>query len=219
MTATQMTRYLILATILLIAGLCITFRSNTPNSSEHHSNGRGQFMGSTTESAVRLGDLAEPSRTKSKNRIYHPKPTIEETTGLLRNTIIPRVDIEDRTILEVAAAINGFIQDAGIPPHNLRVIVNKSDDLMKWRIKEERIRNVPLSELLKYVCDSTRLRYRIEPGIIRFFDAADDSLPEIPKIEESSSPSEILPALDDPFGESPAQGADPFAEPEIPASR
>ena len=216
-----MTRYLILATILLIAGLCITFRSNTPNSSEHHSNGRGQFMGSTTESAVRLGDLAEPSRTKSKNRIYHPKPTIEETTGLLRNTIIPRVDIEDRTILEVAAAINGFIQNAGIPPHKLRVIVNKSDDLVKWRIKEARIRNVPLSVLFKYVCDSTRLRYRVEPGIIRFFDHAYAS--EIPEIEESSSPIDLPFAPDDPFGGSPAplsdpSAADPFAEPEIPSS-
>jgi hypothetical protein len=215
MASTKMTRYLILAAILLITGLFITFRPKAPDTSELQSNGRDEPMRSTTESAVQLPDLAEPSRTKSKNRIHHPKPTNEETTALVRNTVIPLVDIQDQTVLEVAAAITTFLQDAGIPPHKLRVIVNKSDDLVKWRIKELRIRNAPLDVLLKFICDSTRLRYRVEPGIIRFVDAFDDSLPEIPKIEESSSPSGILPAPDDPFGESPAQGADPFAEPEI----
>ncbi len=217
-----MTRYLILATILLIAGLLITFRLKTPNPNELQSNGRSQSICSTTESVVQLADPAEPSRTKSKIRIHHPKPTIEETMELYKNTIIPRVDIQDLTIVEVAAAITSFIQQAGIPPHELRVIVNKSVS-SEWGINEVRIRNVPLSVLLKYICDSTRLRYRVEPGIIRFLDALDDSLPEIPKIEESSSPSGILPALDDPFGGFPApqsdpSAADPFAEPEIPKS-
>lgn len=118
--------------------------------------------------------------------------------------------------MEVAAAITIFIKDAQIPPHQLRVIVNKSDDLVKWRIRELRIRNIPLDVLFKYICDSTRLRYRVEPGIIRFFDAA--TPPEILEIKESSAPGEILPDPDDPFEGSPAQGADPFAEPEIPTS-
>lgn len=218
MSATKMTRYPILAAILLIAGLFITFRPETPDPSELQSSGRNQSMRSTTESAVQLAGLAEPSRTKSKNRIHHPQPTFEETTELLRNTIIPLVDIQDQTIAEIAAATTSFIQEAGIPPHKLRVIINKSDDLAKWRIKELRIRNVPLAVLLKYACDSTRLRYRVEPGIIWFFDAADHSLPEIPEIEESSSPTGLPSAPDDPFEESSAQGADPFAEPEIPTS-
>lgn len=230
-----MTRYLILATILLIAGLLITFRPKAPNSSELQSNGRNQPMRSTTESAGQLPDLAEPSRTKPRNRIEHPKPTIEETTGLLRNTIIPRVDIQDQPLLEVAAAINGFILEAGIPPHKLRVIIHKSVPseelrieelrfvpLEEMRIKELRIRNVPLAELLKYVCDSTRLRYRVEPGIIWFLDITDALSSDILKTEESNSSSESSSASADPFGESPApqsdpSAADPFAEPEIPS--
>ena len=208
-----MSRYLILATTLVISGLYLTLRSQTSIFREPQANGRNQTANSTTESTVQF---PEPPRTRLKNRIHHPKPTIEETEELLKVTIIPRVDIQDQTILEVAAAITIFIKDAGIPPHQLRVIVNKSDDLVRWRIRELRIRNIPLAVLFKYICDSTRLRYRVEPGIIRFFDAA--SPPEIPEIKESSAPSKILPDPDDPFAGSPTQGADPFAEPEIPTS-
>ena len=208
-----MSRYLILATTLVVAGLYLTLRSQTSIFSEPQANGRNQTAHSTTESTVQF---AEPPRTKLKNRIHHPKPTIKETEELLKVTIIPRVDIQDQTILEVAAVVTTFIKDAGIPPHQLRVIVNKSDDLVKWRIRELRIRNIPLAVLFKYICDSTRLRYRVEPGIIRFFDAA--APPEFPVLEESITPSDILPDPDDPFAGSSAQGADPFAEPEIPTS-
>ncbi len=209
-----MSRYPILSTILLSAGLFFTFRPKSSNPSELQPNGPNQPMHSTTESAIQSADLTEPSRTKSKNRIEHPKPTIEETTELLRNTIIPRVDIQDQTILEVASAVTGFIQEAGIPTHKLRVIVNKSDDLVKWRIKEVRIRNVPIAVLLNYVCDSTRLRYRIEPGIILFTEQPSNSpSSDILENEESSPPIELPSAPDDPFGGTPAQGAGPFAEP------
>ena len=206
-----MSRYPILATTLVIAGFYLTLRSQTSIFSEPQADERNQTAHSTTES---IDQFATTPRTKSKNRIHHPKPTIEETEELLKATIIPRVDIQDQTILEVAAVVTTFIKDAGIPPHQLRVIVHKSDDLLRWRIRELRIRNIPLHILIKYVSDSTRLRYRVEPGIIRFFDHADAA--EFPEIEESIAPSDILPDPDDPFAGSPAQGADPFAEPEIP---
>ena len=206
-----MSRYLILATTLVIAGFYLTLRSQTSIFNEPQADERNQTAHSTTEST---DQFATTPRTKSKNRIHHPKPTIEETEELLKATIIPRVDIQDQSILEVAAVVTTFIKDAGIPPHQLRVIVHKSDDLLRWRIRELRIRNIPLHILIKYVSDSTRLRYRVEPGIIRFFDHADAA--EFPEIEESIAPSDILPDPDDPFAGSPAQGADPFAEPEIP---
>lgn len=202
--------------VLVSMGLFLALHPASPVSGKPGSNGLNHHARSTTKSVDHATNSSEPARTKSKIRIHHLKPTIEETTELLRNTIIPRVDMQDQTILEVADAINGFIHDAGIPPHKLRVIVNKSDDLVKWRIKELRIRNAPLAVLFKYVCDSTRLRCRVEPGIIRFFDVTDDSLPEIPKLEESSAPIELPPDPDDPFGGSPTQGAAPFAEREIP---
>ena len=118
--------------------------------------------------------------------------------------------------MDIAAAITTFIKNAGIQPHQLRVIVNKSNDLLRWRIRELRIRNIPLAVLLKTICDSTRLHCRVEPGIIWFFDVA--TPPEFPAVEESNAHSEVLPDPDDPFAGSPAQGADPFAEPEIPTS-
>lgn len=213
-----MSRYLILAAILLFAGLFITLHPKTPSPSQLQPNGRNQSIRSATESAAQSSDLDEPSRTKSKNRIQHPKPTIEETTELLKNTIIPRVDIQDQSLLEVAAAITSFIQEAGIPPHKLRVIVDKSASLAGWRIKEVRVREVPIAVLLKFVCDSTKLRCRIEPGIIRFCFHTDYPSPKIPETEESDSPIELPSAPDDPFGGSPTQGANPFAEPEIPTS-
>ena len=208
-----MSRYLILATTLVIAGFYLTLRSQTSIFNEPQADERNQTAHSTTEST---DQFATTPRTKSKNRIHHPKPTIEETEELLKATIIPRVDIQDQSILEIAAVITTFIKDAGIPPHQLRVIVHKSDDLLRWRIRELRIRNIPLHILLKYICDSTRLHCRVEPGIICFFDVADAA--EFPEIEESSAPSEVLPDPDDPFAGSPTQGADPFAEPEIPTS-
>lgn len=215
-----MTRYLIPTILLaLIAALFLSFRPQTSNSHELQAPGHRQSPHAGTEPATPETSVGNPPRTKSKIRIHHPKPTIEETVELLQNTIIPKVDFQDQSLSEVTAALNTFINDAGIPPHKLKVVINNPELFAQWRIREFRIREAPLAVILKYVCDSTILRYRIEPGIIRFILATEE-LPQIENPNASPDSFEFLPGQMDPFAEpnSSTQEADPFAEPKVPTS-
>lgn len=153
-------------------------------------------------------------RTKSKERPNHHKPTIEETTELLRTTIIPVVIFqEDQLVTERVALINKLFQEAGIEPHRLRVLVPATDRARQMRTGGLKIRNVPAAVVLKYLCDNTILRYRVcENGVVELFsqssqaDELNYSLPKTEKREHQSENTDI-------FGNAPdtPDEPDPFA--------
>lgn len=78
------------------------------------------------------------------------------------------------------------------------------------RVKELRIRNVPLAVALKYICDQTKLRYKVD-------DFAVTLVPQTESGEESFTrtfrvPPDFSTTLDT-GGEESSDAADPFAEP------
>jgi hypothetical protein len=166
----------------------------------------------TNKSSVDSPGPADPIRTKPRFRSNHPKPTLEETTGLLRTTIIPVLEIPpDQPLQERIAHINELIQKAGVEPYQLRLILDKADPANQWRMGEMRVRNVPLAVALKYLCDVTKLRYYVrENGIVELTTSEDpDTKPPDAKPEFSNGDPKNL-REGDPFAE---PTADPFAEP------
>lgn len=107
-------------------------------------------------------------------------------TAKLRDIIIPRIDFEDRTVEEAidylrlrAAELDTKELDPAKKGVNLvvrRPTTNSlgggaapegdgfggGGDLGALRIDELRLRNVPLSVALKYICDKTNLRYKVD---------------------------------------------------------
>jgi hypothetical protein len=92
-------------------------------------------------------------------------------TNKLRTIIIPSINFEDTTIEE---AID-FLRQRSVeldmteldPARKgvnfvLRRPTGVGSDVASLRIKQLRLRNVPLSVALKYICDNTRLRYKVD---------------------------------------------------------
>lgn len=180
--------------------------------------------GPTNGSATASTDNLVPARTKSKIRTVHHKPTIEETTELLRGTILPLVDLPaDQPLIERVARINQWIQDSGVKPHDLRVILDKSDPAANWRSEYELgVRNVPLAAVIKYLCGSTKLMAHVrENGIVELTTRDDDLIihaqskepydPTDPFSEPTVTKESKSTGENDPFG--PAGETDPFADP------
>lgn len=156
---------------------------------------------------------ADPTRTKSRFRPNHPKPTIEETTELLHTTIIPVIDLPpDQPLPERIARMNELIQNAGVEPHRLRLLLRSGDPVNQLRCKDEmRIREIPLGIALKYLFSSTKVRCRLrENGIVELTTSQDPDTEEPTAEPESSKDNPTATEEDDPFAN---PGADPFAEP------
>lgn len=172
---------------------------------------RTQTAGSDVVGETHGGKL----RTRSKNREVHPKPTIEETTDLVRSTIIPSIEFEDHTVAEGIEILNQLIREQGIEPHRLRVVVPPTDPVRDLRIINLEARDIPLAHILKYMCGRTKLRYRVvENGTVEVF-AQFTVDHEKSGTESAESEVEFLP-VPDAVGKTPAEmdEPDPFAEPE-----
>ena len=179
--------------------------------------------GPTNGSSIESPDNFVPARTKSKIRTVHHKPTIEETTELLRDTVLPLVHLPaDQPLVERVARINQLIQANGVKPHDLRVILDKSDPAANWRSEYELgVRNVPVAVVIKYLCGSTKLMAHVrENGIVELTTRDDDLIihaqskeaydPTDPFSEPTATKESKSTVENDPFG--PAGETDPFAD-------
>lgn len=207
-----MNRYLIAATLLaLIAAFIFAFKSEPLNNGETQISGRDRQNQSLAD---RETESLETAPIQTKKSVRYPKPTIEETIHLVKNTIIPRADFKNLPFLEAVAALTTLIQEAGIPAHELRIVFNKSASWPnQWIVQEVPGENAPLAVVLKYMCGSTVIRPSIEPGVIRFLHQTESSpyiRPEIPEIEEPNT-QENRYDPNDPFGIPPSRENDPFA--------
>jgi hypothetical protein len=165
------------------------------------------------ESSIKSQGLVEPIRTKSGIRAHQTKPTIEETNELYQTTIIPIIDLPPDQPLPVRIArINELIERAGVEPYRLRLIVRSADPANQMRFKDEmRIRKIPLDIALKYLCDSTKLRYHIRKnGIIELTTLQEPEATSLVAGPEFSNGDPNASQESDPFTE---PRADPFSEP------
>lgn len=97
----------------------------------------------------------------------------------------------DATGLEAAAGGLGVVADPGA-----------------LRVKELRLTNVPVATALKYICDSTRLKYKVDDFAVTLVPATDDGEDIVTR--SFQVPPDFLDALSD-GGGATEPAADPFA--------
>lgn len=160
-------------------------------------------------------------------------------TDKLRRIIIPRVDFEDTTVEEAIdflrlraseldimeldparkgvnfvirrpRATGGGAADAGLDA-GADALPLAAGDPGTLRVRELRLRNVPLAVALKYICDQTKLRYKVD-------DFAVTLVPQTETGEDIFTrtfrvPPDFISSLDTGGGGAAAADVDPFAEP------
>ncbi|MGL4400993.1 MAG: STN domain-containing protein, partial [Luteolibacter sp.] len=121
--------------------------------------------------------LARRDLQPSAEKDYYSSTS--DTTGVaylaekLRTIIIPRMDLEDTTVREAidflrlrAAELDLIELDPSKKGVNLVIRrpsgAGGNSDPAMLRIKELRLRNVPLATALKYICDQTNLSYKVD---------------------------------------------------------
>ena len=157
----------------------------------------------------------------------------------LRRIVIPRIDFEDTTVEEAIdflrmrsaeldtleldptrKGVNFVVRrprtapvaapDAGLEPGEGAAIPTASDP-GSLRVRELRVRNVPLAVALKYICDQTKLRFKVD-------DFAVTLVPQTESGEDIFTrtftvPPDFNAALGSDDGGGAKAEADPFAEP------
>lgn len=147
-------------------------------------------------------------------------PYIEEK---LKRIIIPRIDFEDTTVEEAIDFLrlrSSELDTNEVDPakKGVNIVVRRprnadgSNDPGLFRIRELRVRNVPLVVALKYICDQTKLRVKTDDFAVTLVpqtESGEDIFTRTFRVPPNfgsliDGGSEMDPA--DPF-------ADPFAEP------
>lgn len=118
----------------------------------------------------------------------------------LRKIIIPSINFVDNTVEEAIQ----FLRLRSVELDNMegdpmkkgiKFIIRKApsgQDTSLLRIRELRVRNIPLAVALKYICEQTKMRYFVEDGALILASAED--LPE-----KQPPPPAADHASDDPF--------------------
>ncbi len=120
-------------------------------------------------------DPEKTSRTKSKIRDPRRKPTLEETKSLLKETILPALDVPEQSIADRVKELNRLLRESEIPPNLLTIIIDPDDSrrerpISNFTTPELRIRNIPLVTALQYMTGSTIHQFRVLPGRVEFWN-------------------------------------------------
>jgi hypothetical protein len=111
-------------------------------------------------------DSDQPQQTKSKLRPNVPKKTVEETRRLLTETVLSRLsNDEDTTVAELVTIMNEAIQAAGVAPHELRISVNRADEVSALRIKDSlELHNITVIGALNTHFGNSKITYEVREG-------------------------------------------------------
>ncbi len=161
-------------------------------------------------------------------------------TAKLKTIVIPRIDFEDTTVEEAIdflrlrageldtteldparKGVNFVIRrpraataaagDAGLPAGGADALPLAAGDPGTLRVRELRIRNVPLAVALKYICDQTKLRYKVDDFAVTLVPLAEGG--EDVFTRTFRVPPDFNTALDSSGGGADGgAAADPFAE-------
>jgi len=91
----------------------------------------------------------------------------------LAQTIIPMVDFDHTTLQEAIDFLRLRMRELD-PDNTINFIIrqpagsDKESDIAQLQIKEFKLRDVPLKDLIQYICDATRIRYRNRRNAIEF---------------------------------------------------
>lgn len=139
------------------------------------------FASALKQNALALRDRLgiskrELASLERADRTVHGRSYIQQQ---LNTIIIPLVDFENTTIEEALdflrlrtrelsadpnESINFVIRQPNVYRDDDDALLSEDDspvEIGQLRIKELKLRNIPIGELLQYICDATRTRYRI----------------------------------------------------------
>lgn len=197
-----------IAMLLVLAGLILVLRfrlGGVDPAKDNAAAGTGERVvlieaGESTE--------ADSTSTNAKSRLRPATPSITraDTIELLKATVIHHFELKDESLADVVSAINQAIREARVPEGQLRVSLDARGDkaFEKLRIRELKLQNVPLSDLFKYLCGNTKLRYQVDAGTVSLGSALtfdqispedDEAPPSLPELDPTSQTD------DDPFAE------------------
>jgi bla regulator protein BlaR1 len=150
---------------------------------------------------ITKGQEAKPQEVAAAPAELKVDEATVEIQNKLNSIIIPRIDFEDRTLQESidylrlrAAALDEKELDPAKKGLNF-VILNPNEGAAAIKIDELKLRNVPLSTVLKLMCDKIHYRYSVENFSIVL---APDMDPE------NATAKTELAYLDDPIRTNPA---------------
>jgi hypothetical protein len=107
-----------------------------------------------------------PAKSNAPSRAKAARPTREETEKLLRETIIPSVELADIGVDDLLDYLEGLIDEAGIEPTQLRLVLDQNLAVDDPRSGEMALRNVPLAIVLKYASQQLGGHYVVGEGIV-----------------------------------------------------
>jgi general secretion pathway protein D len=198
---------------------------------------------SQVDAAWELSVPVDPPEFKGGDNTPAPDTGTAYISEKLRRIIIPSINFEDTTVeeaidflrlrsaeldtLELDPAKKGvnFVVrrpraaggapggDAGLDAAAADALPAAAGDPGSLRITQLRIRNVPLAQALKYICEQTKLRYKVDDYAVTLVPQTESG--EDIFTRNFSVPPDFQAAIDS--GEAGAAGgggdADPFAEP------
>ncbi|MGD7653657.1 MAG: hypothetical protein ACQCXQ_10610, partial [Verrucomicrobiales bacterium] len=133
-------------------------------------------------------------------------------TEKLHRIIIPRIDFEDTTLEEAIDFLRLRTAESDsleLDPSKKGVnIVNRGSGGLK--IRELKLKNVPLSQALKYICDATKLRYKVDDFAVTLVPQTETGEDLVTRTYQV--PPDFAYMLDSGGGSGIGQ-VDPFAEP------
>lgn len=154
-------------------------------------------------------------------RIDFEDTTVEEAIDFLRlraaeldtTELDPARKGVNFVIRRPRAAAAGGAADAGIPAGGVaETLPMAGSDPGTLRVKELRVRNVPLAVALKYICDQTHLRYKVDDFAVTLVPATESGQESFTRTFRV--PPDFQSALDSGGGGGDGgAAADPFAEP------
>jgi hypothetical protein len=146
----------------------------------------------------------------------------------LRTTIVPVADFENATVEEAVHYLRMIAASADPTGKGFNFVIRRprnadlASDPGALRIDRLHLRNVPIAEVLRYICEKTRLRYMVDDYAITFTPATETGEDLINRtftvppdfLSKIASPDEAT--ADDPFAESGgAKGSSLKARPSI----
>jgi hypothetical protein len=206
--------------MIVLISLCAGLPGCEKKSGRHAGTPSGSIMETTNGHAPSANDGMEsgaPKRSKSSERPAS-RPGTSETLVLMNRTSVPLIELPDQNVVERVEILNGMLERSGISPEKFRIMID--DRVLKlWEGEGSaggfslgvlELRDATLVDLMKHLCGSTRLRYRIGRG------------EAVVTLSQFLPPRRLeIPEGADPFAEfrqeeeprlSPAEG-DPFSPP------
>ena len=198
-----MMKWKLLGTAVIALGLFLFSRHRKDGTGDTKAEKRSDIVSqaSTAFTSDPAANSPESLPFKSKIRLNHRRPTKEETVELLRNTMIPTASFEDISIKEVLDELNRLTSEAGIPPEQLKFVRGAPhvfpDDYLELKVRELKVTNIPLADLLKYLVGRSKIVYVVDRGVVEFRDI--HAPPDHPETVPPNLPEKASSGASDPF--------------------